>query len=114
MSSTLISDVRKQDYHRFGNIIDESGHLSGEIIYSIPLRELDTLDAKGDKQVEMMNIKFEQGLHIEEVRRAMNKWADAQDFNLHNDALWVHLGYYELMSDGNFRKFVEVKQSMRQ
>ena len=114
MTSTSIKDLNKNSYDKFDNLIDHNGKLRGKTIYAIPVGEIDIVDKDGNKQIELINITFEAGEHIEEVRRGMNKWADANFTMLENDALWVHLGYYELMSDGMFRRMVATKGSMRE
>lgn len=113
MSSPSIKDVNKKDYHKFHEIINTFGLLKEQTIYSIPLRLIDIEDAKGRKQQENLNIIFERGQHIEEVRRGMNKWA-SKEFEgvMKPDELWVHLGFYELLSEGMFTKMVNVKGSM--
>lgn len=58
-----------------------------------------------------MNISFEKGTELEDVRRSMNSWC-FNTFKKNPDVIWVGLGYWELMSDGMFRKMIETKDKM--
>ena len=107
-----MNDLHKLDYEKYGNLLDNKGKLKEDTVYAIPVEDKVTLSSNGKKQVEVFKVTFEKGTHIEDVRRAMNKWADGQ-FNLDNRGLWIHLGYYELLPDGVFRQMVQVKDKLR-
>lgn len=108
----MIKDLSKKDYSRFDNLITPFGILKEQTVYSIPVAELAMVNTQGKKQIEMLNIKFEAGTHIEEVRRGMNLWANREFQDISADTLWLQMGFYELMSDGVFRKLIETKGSM--
>lgn len=110
----MIKDLSKEGYSKFDNLINISGELRDNTIYSIPIGEITILDQDGNNQIELLNITFQKGTHIEEVRRSMNKWADIEFVDKDNDSIWIQLGFYELVSDGIFRKMVATKGSMTQ
>ena len=103
--------MKKSDYSRYGNLLNEWGKLREETTYSIPLGEVSILNKEGQKQIEFMTIKFEKDTHIEDVRRSMNTWAKSQ-FKKEPSAIWVHLGFYELMPDALFRQVVQMRDKM--
>lgn len=108
----MTKDLNKRDYSRFDNLINLNGMLKEQTTYSFPVAELAMVNQDGNKQMEMLNITFEPGEHIEEVRRGMNKWATEQFVGIKADALWLQMGFYELMSDGMFRKLIKTQGSM--
>lgn len=90
-----------------------TGKLKEDTTYAIPIAEMQTLDVKGRRNVEVMRVTYEAGTHIEDVRRSMNSFVSEHFTNISNEAFFIHMGFYELLPSAVYMQMVEVSNRMR-
>lgn len=111
MQST--KDMKSSVHAMLDNLVDRKGRLKEQTVYAFPIGELNTVTADNKRQFEYLSIEFDKGTDLEVIRRNMQEWGNEQFAPLPADYVFNKMGYYELLSDGLFRKAVETRERLR-
>ena len=110
----LTKDMKNEVHAMMDNLVDSKGRLKENTVYAFPLGKLNVVSSDNREQHEYLTLEFEKGTDLELIRRNMHEWASEQFHPLQPDYIFAKMGYPELLSDGLFRKYVEVKGKLRQ
>lgn len=109
----LTKDMKKEVHALLDNLVDSKGRLKENTVYAFPVSDLNTVTADNKKQTEFLTLEFEKGTDLELIRRNMQEWASEQFHPYPADYVFAKMGYPELLSDGLYRKQVEVSERLR-